>query len=318
MTRDPGIPSHQACRDEFSNLGDAEARLVHIAERKNELIRRDPLGREFDSLFKQWSLSRKYDETWERLCELRNIIGEKYCCSIYIPEITIQGSACFWFIAVDPRRSVIDARVGGTITINADKSIRSYSFEENGSLYCPSHMIPIIIDPTTLTLNDKKRIKQEVWNIIKNSIAKATGKNGAWNPLAPEGEPQELARVLRLRSETFKSYLNWFDLKMSGLPFRLIAFVIKVSNVKRRDEVFQELIASKHYHRIGNSVIGESNVRHGFNVIYQAIYRQKLPSLESAIETQEVYNCPNHGNNCEGDCLYLKDWLTRFNASHRP
>lgn len=293
----------------------AEDLKVHLAERKTELIKRDPLGREFDSLFKQWLLSRKHGATWERLIELRKKISEKYCCSIYIPEITIQGGPGFWFIAADPRRSVMDAREGGSIIIDACGAIRSFSFEENGSIYCPPHMIPIIIDPTTITSNDEKRIKQEVWDIVKNSISKATKENGTWNPVTIEGEPKELARVLRLQNDTFERYLNWYDLKISGLPFRLIAFVILNTSQEKRENVFKTLIDSETRYNIGDKVTGESTIRNGFNVIYQAIYRRKPPAQEDAIETLEIYNCPDHGNHCGGDCPYLKNWLTRFNAS---
>ena len=292
---------------------------MHIADRKTELIRRDPLGREFDSLFAQWMLRRKHDATWERLTELRKEINKKYCCTIYIPEITIQGVANFWFIAANPRISVEDAREGGTITICPEtEAIRTYSFEKDGSIYCPPHKIPIIIEPTTLTLNDERRIKQEVWNIVKKYIPKATKENGTWDPVAPEGEPRELAWVLRLRSDTFQKYLNWYDLKMAGLPFRLIAFVDLKSGQDRKEKVFQRLIDSNRRIHVGERVPGESNVRYGFNVIYEAIHRRKAPSKDGSIETVEPYNCPKHGTECGSDCLYLKEWFKRFESSMRP
>lgn len=197
-------------------------------------------------------------------------------------------------------------------------TILNHSFEKDGFLYCPPHKIPIVIDPSTLTLNDERRIKQEIWNIIKKAIPKTTKENGTWVPVAPEGEPTELARVLRLRGDTFQKYLNWYDLKIAGLPFRLIAFASLKASYERGEKIYQKLISENKRIQIGEKVRGESNVRNGFNVIYEAIYRQKAPSKEETIKTIEVYNCPDHGNGCGSDCSYLKDWFKRFNESNHP
>jgi len=287
---------------------------MDISTKKYELIKRDKLGKEFDSLFKQWLQQKNDDSLNEKMVELREEIRKKYCCNIYIPELTIQGVTDSWFISANPRISVEDARKDGTIIISKDRSIHSYSWEIDHIICCPPHMIPILIDPTTLTLNDEKRIKQEVWNIVKKEIKKFTN-SGKWDPRAPEGEPEELARVLRLKDDTFRKYLYFYDLKIQGLPFRLIAFVLQKTSEDKRDRVFQNLLESKRAPRVRQPVRGESTIRHGFNLIFEAIYRRKAPRLENEIETQETYCCPTHNLNCTEDCSYLEDWMKRFNAS---
>jgi hypothetical protein len=288
---------------------------MHIAEKKWQLIIRDPFGREYDSLLKKCLQQRPDNNIREKLYWLGEKIRRKYNCRMYIPETTIQGFSTDWHISADPRISVKDAREGGTIIISEDGQIHSYNWEIENHIYCPPHMIPILIDPTTLTLNDEKRIKQEIWDIVKKEIKKSTKSNGKWSPRAPEGEPQELARVLRLKDYTFRKYLHWYDLKNAGLPFRLIAFVFQASSEDRRGEVLQNLIESERLPRVRQTVHGESTVRGGFDLIFEAIHRQKPPGPEAQIETQETYCCPTHNQDCGEDCPYLKDWFNRFNAS---
>jgi hypothetical protein len=121
--------------------------------------------------------------------------------------------------------AVKDARNDGMIRINNNKQIFFASFKNNGLIYCDPHKIPIIIDPTILTINDAKIVKQAVWDMIKAQVGnpRSTIKGRAF--AVPPKEPEAMAPVFRCRSKTFSKYLRWYDLKMVGLTFRLIALI---------------------------------------------------------------------------------------------
>ena len=97
------------------------------------------------------------------------------------------------------------------------------SFHDNGLVHCEPHKIPIIIDPTILTLHDGETVKEEVWEIVKAEIGKHKKTIKGRDFAVPAKEPEELAPVLRCKDETFEKYLRWYDLKMAGLSFRSIA-----------------------------------------------------------------------------------------------
>jgi hypothetical protein len=70
--------------------------------------------------------------------------------------------------------------------------------------------------------------------------------------------------------------------------------------------------------RIGLPIKGESTIRGGFGIIYQAIFRTSAPTHEDLISTLETYNCPQHGQACDDpDCGYLKKWLTDFDNKYK-
>jgi len=127
-----------------------------------------------------------------------------------------------------------DARVGETTIYSLQEdgfSMTSYSFKDNGSIHCPPHKIPIIIDPTILMLRDAHTVKNEVWEIVEAEILKRKNpikSRGIPDDLvpffpdymeqkttikgrdfaAPANEPEALAAVFRFKAETFINILD--------------------------------------------------------------------------------------------------------------
>jgi hypothetical protein len=132
---------------------------------------------------------------------------------------------------------------------------------------------------------DKQKNTISVSKIGPGEIA----KNYKNRPI-PVHEPEKLRKIIYCRKETFIKYLRWFDLKMEGLKFNLIARQEKIRG-------------------------GESTVRKGFNEIYFAIYREDGPTEEEKIETLGRYECPTHGSDCPRGCQYRKDWMEIFDRT---
>lgn len=302
---------------------------MNIIDRKQELIRRDPLGMDFDEKLQSWLKERHNVELWESIENLRKKIKEKWRVNIYIPETTIQGLTKFWSISGDPHESVRDAREGSTVFLKDDGKLEIYSFNQNQLIYCRGHEVPIVIDLSLLTLNDAKKIKTAVWNIVKKYLKspiiseititddenEREGKG--WNPSIPESEPKELSRIFHLRERTFKNYLGWYDMKMEGLPFRLIALIDRgVKDPEKKSQAFENQIAKRRKSKIGKRVKGESAVRNGFNTIFWAIHRTSPPEHEKDIQTLTTYNCPKHGNSCDETCPYLKQFTQKIEQAY--
>lgn len=308
-------------------------------DRKYELMLRDPLFNFFIQKERE-RLKNPHDESlWEEAQELDRQLWEKWRARIHWPESTVQGLTDFWMLVREPHRAVTDAREGGTLIINEQGKIIWASFDENNLIYCPPHKIPLIIDPTILTLHDINVIKEEVAKIVKDEIKKrkkALQKKGDLGSLnlnlksdgtqaesmtdfpyaSTPDEPAELAPLLRCRQETFEKYLRWYDLKMKGLTFRLIALVEFHGKPHAKNEQFEKILARKRKPKVGKPVKGESAVRAGFTLIYRAIHRKIPPNQEDQIPSHDKYICPHHGSECPEDCDYLKQWLTDFDNKH--
>jgi hypothetical protein len=144
-----------------------------LLDRKHVLMKRDPLVQSYDKKYKCW-VKNPDDEALKReLSQLEDQLMDKWAVKIYIPETTIQGLTDFWFpTAPEIDAAVKDARIGGTFSIDKDVKIYSASFKHNGLIYCDPQKIPIIIDPTSLTLNNAQAVKKAVWNIVKPEIGK--------------------------------------------------------------------------------------------------------------------------------------------------
>ncbi len=291
--------------------------------RKIQLILRDPLGIEFDKIFQTWLNNTEDLELTESLYEIKRKIRKKWNINFYIPSSTQAGITDYWMVAGKDYQAVeVGHRPLWLFNRLADGSYADVTgvhalFDRDYLVYCEPHKIPILIDPSVITLNDARKIKKEVWSIVERKIRESQGTGqGGWLPKAPICDPPELAKVLRCHGKTFEKYLRWFDLKMAGLPFRLIALVEKsFRDPLKRAKKFEEIIASGKKPLIGQKVKGESNVRNGFNIIYSSIFRKDTPSKEKMINTIGKYDCPSHGTECGTDCDYLKSWMENFNRS---
>ena len=132
---------------------------------------------------------------------------------------------------------------------------------------------------------DKPKNTISVPDIVPGEIAK-----NYKNRSLPVHEPQSLSKLYYCNKATFINYLRWFDLRMEGMIFHLIAS--------------QEEIKG-----------GESTVRKGFNEIFLAIYRKDGFTEEEKIDTVGQYNCPEHGQDCPIGCKFLEKWMHNFETT---
>src|SRR3989339_11559 len=189
-------------------------------DRKYKLMILDPLVKTYVEKHKQWRKN-CFDETLTQEVEqLQKQIKDKWNARLHWPESTIQGVTDFWMLVREPYKAVEDARVRGTMIIPVEKeglNLRKMifaSFQDNGLIHCASHKIPIIIDPTILTLHDGETVKEEVWNIVKAEIGKQKKTINGREFAVPSKEPEGLAAVFRCKSEKFDKYLRWYGLKI--------------------------------------------------------------------------------------------------------
>lgn len=206
-------------------------------------------------------------------------------------------------------------------------------YDDRGNVYIPvpPGSVPIIVDIGGLTEKSKDKVTEEIWNIIKRKIKeKRTNAEGPWKNIPAVRDPKEVGFISAMAEDTFVKYLKWYDLHMGGdnqtakgLPFRNIAFLEfvkrehpdKFEETKRRIAERTKSIKTKSGKEkeikgyIGQPVKGEDIVEKGVKLIYRAIHRKAYPSKKR----QELYNCPQHGNVCPHNCLYLKKWRYDFN-----
>jgi hypothetical protein len=112
---------------------------------------------------------------------------------------------------------------------------------------------------------------------------------------------------------------------MRGLTFRLIATIERgVKEEKRKEVEYQRMLArNKKFPITGDHkghVARESTVRHGFNLVYVSIHRERPPEKEKDIATQGRYHCSLHGRNCPPSCpnlIKFKQEFDRLNPDKR-
>jgi hypothetical protein len=312
-------------------------------DRKYELMIRDDEFNNYIEKSRQWLKDPNDEALTKEVEQLKQRVRDKWNARIHWPESTIQGVTDFWMLVHEPYKAVVDARVGSTLRIEKDRQITFASYEDNGLIHCPPDKIPIIIDPTILTLHDGEKVKEEVWEIVKAEILKRKNTiKGRDIPddlvpflpdyieqkttikgrdfAIPAKEPEALAAVFRCKTETFERNLRWYDLNMKeGLTFRLIAFIEFHSKPEEREQKFEEHIGRKKQFRNIGPVEEEDTVRKGVGMIYQAIFRKPMSAQNSHISTLGKYNCPYHSWNqntqdwdCDADCEYLKSYSTRL------
>ena len=176
-------------------------------DRKYALIQRDPLVKHYDNIFKKWLKARNDSDLKAKVDNLADQIRKKWAVKIYIPETTIQGLTDVWFpTGLAVYVSVKDARENISIVLQGKEGTRlkitSVSFERNGLIYCPPHKIPIIIDPTLLTLNDAQIVKTAVWDIVKAEIEKRRSIVKGRALTIPPREPKALSKVFHCRPDS--------------------------------------------------------------------------------------------------------------------
>jgi hypothetical protein len=291
-------------------------------DRKAELMFRDDLVIKYIDESLKW-FRNCFDEALTKEVEqLKKRVREKWNAGIYFPESTKQGVTDFWRVTCEPYRGVEDARIMGTF-IGKDREdgieLIFASFEHNSLIHCPPHKIPILIDPTILTLKNDKMVKKAVWDIVKAEIGKQNKTIKGRDFAVPIEEPESLAVILRCHSETFEKYLRWYDLKKAGLSFRLIALIQFRSKPEDREQNFEEHIKRKKKLKIREPIKGESTIGKGFGIIYRAIFRTPAPTQEDDIPTSGKYNCPDHGERCSDyiDCAYREHWLADFDNKNK-
>ena len=133
-------------------------------DRKYALMQRDPLVKSFGNTLKKFLKARNDSDLEAETENLKDQIRKKWAVRIYIPETTIQGLTDFWFpTALEVHSSVEDARKDYSMVLQGNEDtgfkITWASFEHNNLIYCEPHKIPIIIDPSLLTLNDAQMVK---------------------------------------------------------------------------------------------------------------------------------------------------------------
>jgi hypothetical protein len=310
-------------------------------------MQRDPLCIEFDEVLskllrgntnqtlrdKRDELEQKVREKWQvhiDVLESQTAIGRKLETDPKNPALKCYNKEYFvgpfkwWCIAGEPHRTEEDARQGGRIVIN-DGKMNSYSFEDNGLVYCEPHKIPIIIDPTVITVHDVKKVKEEVWAIVekelkakkRNESSDKISRRNKWNPAIIPGESTELSKILRSKEKVFKKYLEWYDMICKGLPFRtLAALELWNPTQEKKQEAFEKVLTSNRNQKIREKIKGESNVRNGYNMIYFAVHRKYPPKqIQNAdcavVTSKDRYNCPVHGNKCPLEWSYLNKWYKK-------
>ena len=295
------------------------------AERKYALIIRDPLTVKYDRKLLEWLKDQSNEKLTEEVRNLDQKLGMKWSFSIDIPRVVMDNLEEAlslierghiirpWRpIFANPQaikdlrktfpRPVIDPKTRKII-------ITGY---ETGLIFCPPPLIPIAFDPTRLTRADAGHVKKTVWEIVEAEIKKLQeGKGPGWSPVAPYGEPEALAQVLRCRPASFEKYLWWYDLHVKwDLPFRLIAhYESVIENPERRMAIFEKVIDARKKPKVRHKVQNESSIRKGHDLIEFAIHRKKELDAEDKLAPVGTLKCPVHGvNNCPLDCEYLVKW----------
>jgi hypothetical protein len=287
--------------------------------RKYPLMIRDDLVQNLVEKHKQWRKN-CFDETLTQEVEqLKKQVKDKWNARLYWPEPTLQGVTDLWVIVCEPYKAVKDAKGESTLRIDKNGEITLASSKENGLIDCPPQKIPIIIDPTILTLHSAQTVKEEVWKIVKAEIEKRKNTTKGRDFAVPAKEPEALAAVFRCHSETFEKYLRWYDLKKAGLTFRLIGLIEFRSKPEEREQKFEEQIRRKEKFKNLGPIEGESTIRAGYNIIHRAIFRTPAPTQEDLILTSGKYNCPEHGESCSDyqDCAYREHWLADFDNRNK-
>jgi hypothetical protein len=156
---------------------------MKILERKYELIKRDPLGMEFDRQFRAWRKGRNINPwgksrkehpwidirdilSYRDLVNLAIKLETKWAVNIYTNGYHITGLPAF--VIGGPMEDSWEITGLEPTGVEIGKWA---SYSGFGDLVeCPQGKIPIIIDLSVLTLNDARKIKKVVWDIVEKEI----------------------------------------------------------------------------------------------------------------------------------------------------
>jgi hypothetical protein len=303
-------------------------------ERKYALIIRDPLTRKFDKKLLELLRDQGNESLSGEVNRSAQELEGKWNFRIHIPRAVqenpeealsrLEAGLIYrpWRPIFAKPQAIKDLRkqTGYLIMDQKTRTIINIGYENTGLIYCPPPLIPLAFDPTMLTHHDIDMVVKTVKSLLVAEIKKSRGVNRTdWTPVAPGGEPEELAKVLRCRPENFEKYLRWFDLHMAGIPFRLIAhYESTISDPEKREAVFEKVIVAKKTPKVRKKVKTESAVTKGHDLILFAIYRKRSVSDEDKVQLFGEYKCPDHeGNNCPVDCGYLIGWMKSFDRTFK-
>jgi len=329
-----------------------------IGSRRLKLFKRDPLAIKMEKL-RDESLSDTLSESEKSKLsncveELAIELSKKWNCHL-MPKRPIPFKPFSWFKFVSGAFTVADATEyikKLSAKIKKDLKTRSQSrnhfertgwifyyldggYDDRGNIYIPIPPIsvPIIVDIGGLTVKDKAKVTEEIWNIIKSKIKERRAKTkGQWKGIPAVRDSEELGFITSktIDDKVFKKYLKWYDLHMKeGLSFRKIALyeILEKKRPKEAEQYKRKLeektktvkigrhkeITLKGF--IGEPIKGEDNVEKKVKLIYQAIHRKPYPSTPK--KKQERFNCPEHGNGCPKNCSYLNQYEKDFNRQYK-
>lgn len=298
-------------------------------ERKYALIIRDPLAHKYNKKLQEWLKDQINENLAHEANGLKQELEQKWHFHTYIPRCIKENAeealsrlesgliTRLWRPNFAKPQAVKDLRkhFGHLIIDQKTHHIINTGYEDTGLIYCPPPLIPIAIDPTMLTLRNAHKVKEAVWDIVKTEIEKLQdGKGPGWNPVAPSGEPEALAEVLRCRPANFEKYLRWYDLHMATVPFRVIAhYESAIKDPEKREAIYENVIGARKNPKVRRKVKGESAVRKGHDLIHIAIHRKKSLDVEDRLSLFGVFKCPIHeGNDCRRDCKYSADFIKKY------
>jgi hypothetical protein len=300
-----------------------------LAERKYALIIRDPLTTRYDRKLIAWLKDQGNEILTGEVKNLHHEMEIKWHFRIYIPKVIMDNieealsriergliTRPWRPIFVKPQVVKDLRRHPGYLIIDPKTEQGLSTGYEEGLIHCGPPLIPIAIDPTILTLHDADKVRKAVWDIVKVEIKKLQdGKGPGWTPVAPGGEPEALAEVLRCRSASFEKYLRWYDLHMATVPFRLIDhYESVIEDPARREAIFENVVGARKNPKVRHKVKSESAVRKGHDLICIAIYREKSLDVEDKLSLFGDFKCPIHERNeCPDGCAYTAKFIKRYN-----
>jgi len=306
-------------------------------ERKKALIYRDPLTQELLNELQRYNPQLGKSP---QLKEILNQLEKKWFVSIVIPAEVNYAAQSHGF---QPDK-IYERTVEKKIAINGNEFLETLfckptnepfviqnRFKNEPIVFCiPTDSgdpylfgqrffndnLTIQIDLNLINQNDARYVKNTVWKIVKKYLKEGIPDNSyimksLYGMEAPGYDPEELTFLYHCKEKTFSNNLRYYDMKMAGLTFRLIALVEKTKEPSKREERYKQLVESARIPKVHKPEPGESRVREGFKQIYKAIQRNSPPIKEQDIVTEKKYNCPEHGKNCNLECSHLQSWLKR-------
>jgi len=330
---------------------------LQIHERMMELIKRDPLAREWNE---EWEKSRLLEEENKKFEEagyspLHTIgygKGENIGWEIihkwnlnFNPthnpdELPLSGLK----ISAFPTPTVIDAieYIDKNILprVNKLEGQERDEFESREWIFWPSvggyermnnteyvyipicrPQIPIIIDSGGGT--DIEKVLKQVRDILNKRIKeRKTNISGQRKSLPRVGLPFELGFIYTSKEETFNNYLKWYDLHMGDdltIPKGFNFRKIAAYQLIDDKEIseYEKEAAKQEVEQLGLSS-GPFKERHRIEKGIKLIYKAiHRKPYPSKIKAQEPFQCQEHGDNCPQNCNYLMKKMHDFNKRNQ-